>query len=141
MSISFFVDDAAFPKAIQKRKLQTIAKQIIAIENKKKLSYINIISCSDSKLKEINVQFLSHDYYTDIITFDYDIETIESDIYISIDRITDNAIINKVSVIQEFNRIFIHGILHLVGYKDSTTQERSFMTIKEDEYLQKLNVL
>ena len=78
---------------------------------------------------------MKHDYYTDIITFDYSETEIASDIYMSMDRIADNAKQNKVTKLNECYRILIHGVLHLVGYKDKNPADKAVMTQKEDYYL------
>lgn len=97
---------------------------------------LNIIFCSDEYLLGMNKQFLQHDYYTDIITFDYsDKVKINGDLYISIDRVVDNAQKNHVPTNTELYRVVIHGVMHLVGYKDKTKSEASVIRKKEDEYL------
>lgn len=97
---------------------------------------LNIILCSDEYLLGMNKQFLQHDYYTDIITFDYtDKLKIAGDLYISIDRVLDNAQKNHVPTNTELYRVVIHGVMHLVGYKDKTKSEASVIRKKEDEYL------
>lgn len=108
----------------------------IAIE-KKELSSINYIFCSDEYLHKINIEYLNHDYYTDIITFDNseDEDKIEGDIFVSIDRIKDNADNAGVPLIKELRRVMIHGVLHLIGYNDKTDDEQKVMTQKENEYL------
>ncbi len=98
-----------------------------------KLSY-NFLS--DEELLQINIRFLNHNYYTDIITFDYtQNKTIEGELFISTDRVLENAQLQNVSAEQEFLRIIIHGLLHLCGYKDKTTQEQNLIRKKEDHYI------
>lgn len=97
---------------------------------------ITFIFCSDDYLVEINKQYLDHDYYTDIITFDYvEGNLISGDIFISVDRVRENAATFGVSFLNELNRILIHGVLHLLGYKDKKPEEKELMTTKEDTYL------
>lgn len=97
---------------------------------------ITFIFCSDDYLLEINKQYLDHDYYTDIITFDYvEGNLISGDIFISVDRVRENAATFGVSFLNELNRILIHGVLHLLGYKDKKPEEKEMMTTKEDTYL------
>ncbi len=97
---------------------------------------ITFIFCSDDYLLEINRQYLDHDYYTDIITFDYvEGDLISGDIFISVDRVRENAATFGVSFLNELNRIVIHGVLHLLGYKDKEPEEKELMTTKEDTYL------
>jgi rRNA maturation RNase YbeY len=101
-----------------------------------KIGEINIIFCSDAYLSEYNKQFLKHSSLTDIITFDYsEGKTLSGDIFISIERVCENAIKFKVPENQELKRVMIHGILHLCGYKDKTVKDRKQMRRKEDVYL------
>lgn len=100
------------------------------------LNEINIIFCSDEYLLKMNIEHLSHDYYTDIITFDYCYDNeVLGDLFISLDRVIDNAITNNVLFISELNRVVVHGVLHLCGYKDKTLEESSLMRSKENHYL------
>lgn len=97
---------------------------------------INYIFCDDDYMLDINIKHLDHDTLTDIITFNYNIgKLISADIFISIDRIQENCEKFKVTFDQELHRVMIHGILHLCGYKDKTTDEKSLMRKKEDYYL------
>ena len=98
---------------------------------------INFIFTSDSFLHKINVDYLSHDTYTDIITFEYNEPNtaIISDIYISLDRCRENAKTYKIKLLDELHRIIIHGVLHLLSYKDKTKKDKELMTSKEDYYL------
>ena len=101
------------------------------------LQVLNLIFCSDEYLLKINEQYLHHDTYTDIITFDNS-ETpnnIAGDIFISIDRIRENAKFFKTTFSNELHRVVIHGTLHLLGYADKTAKAKKLMTEKEDEYL------
>ena len=101
------------------------------------LEEINYIFCTDDYLLDINRQHLNHNYYTDIITFDNSEKenTIESDIFISIDRVKENANDQSVTMIEELHRVMIHGILHLLGYGDKTEEEKTLMRKKEDACL------
>ena len=97
------------------------------------LGDINIIFCSDEYLLDLNRKHLNHDYYTDIITFDYtNSGIISGDLFISVDRVIDNASENHVMFHVEQNRVVVHGVLHLMGYRDKTTEEQIEMTNKED---------
>jgi len=97
---------------------------------------ISVIFCSDEYLLKINEQYLGHNYYTDIVTFDYvEKSVISGDLFISVDRVAENAEKYGNSFIEELHRVLIHGVLHLVGYKDNTTEEQSLMRDKEDFYL------
>lgn len=102
---------------------------------------VNVIFCSDDYLLNMNKQFLEHDYYTDVITFDYSEDSIISgDLFISIDRVTENAVLYQQIFQVELNRILIHGVLHLCGYEDKETNLKELMTSKEDFYLNKLTI-
>lgn len=101
---------------------------------------LNFIFCSDEYLHKINVEYLNHDTYTDVITFPYsEGKIIEGDIFISIERIQENAEKFKVDFENELHRVMIHGVLHLLGFGDKTVEDKAQMTQKEDEYLSKLN--
>ena len=97
---------------------------------------ISVIFCSDDYLKQININYLNHHYYTDIITFDYsDNKIISGDLFISINRVRENAEINNENFNKEICRVIIHGILHLCGYKDKTGKEKEEMRKLEDSFL------
>lgn len=98
---------------------------------------INYVFCSDQYLHTTNVTYLKHDTYTDIITFDTseNADEISGDIFISIDRVKDNARIFNVPFEMELKRVMMHGILHLIGYKDKSKKEKELMRAKEDYYL------
>jgi rRNA maturation RNase YbeY len=109
------------------------------INEGKTVGEINIIFCNDEYLLKINQEHLTHDYYTDIITFDYSENTlISGDLFISKDRVEENAEEYKVSFENELNRVIIHGILHLIGYNDKSESEIKEMRTKENYYLDKL---
>lgn len=111
----------------------------VANIEQKKLGDITLIFCSDEYLLNINQSYLQHDYYTDIITFDYsEDEFISGDLYISVDRVAENAEINNVSFSNELNRVVVHGVLHLCGYKDKSEEEEIVMRKKEDDALKLL---
>ena len=99
---------------------------------------INYIFCSDEYLLEVNKEYLNHDYYTDIITFnnsDDNSVIVESDIFISIDRVKDHASERSISFDKELCRVLIHGVLHLAGFNDKSSEEQLVMTQMEDKYL------
>lgn len=106
---------------------------------KRKLEYVNFIFTSDRHVLEVNRKYLQHDYYTDIITFELSSpgQPIQSDIYISVDRVRDNAKKNNVSIRQELHRVLFHGVLHLCGYKDKNKKDIAVMRKKERQYLEK----
>jgi rRNA maturation RNase YbeY len=101
---------------------------------------INYIFCTDEYLHKINLDFLNHDTLTDIISFDYTVgKELHGDIYISIDRVKENASEFAVEFNNELSRVMIHGILHYCGYKDKSKEEKKEMRLKEDFYLSKQN--
>lgn len=100
---------------------------------------IDIILCSDSYLLDINKKFLEHDYFTDIITFDYsEGKNLIGELYISVDRVKENAKSFNKTIYNELCRVFIHGCLHLAGYKDKSETEELIMREKEDFYLKRI---
>lgn len=138
MSIHYCVEDVSSPK-IQKRKITNWIKDTIVSEGKI-TGDISFIFCSDDYLLEVNKQYLDHDYFTDIITFDYVADNIISgDIFISCDRVKENASEFKIEYLYELSRIIIHGVLHLLGYKDKSKKDKALMTQKEDFYLKVLS--
>jgi len=137
VSINFYIEDISGLQ-LAKVNLRNWIKSAIKEENKK-AGDLNFIFCSDEYLLRINQQYLEHDYYTDIITFDYVAGVVISgDIYISVERVTENAGVYKVSFENELKRIMIHGVLHLLGYQDKEAGHKKIMTEKEDYYLQKI---
>ncbi|AQX11833.1 rRNA maturation RNase YbeY [Elizabethkingia meningoseptica] len=110
----------------------------LILDEGKKPGDINYILCDDEYLLEINKQYLDHDYYTDIITFDYcKGKIISGDIFLSLQRVLDNASMLETKQEEELNRVLAHGILHLCGYKDKTEEEQKLMRSKEDFYIGK----
>jgi probable rRNA maturation factor len=108
-------------------------KQIVLSENKKS-GTITYIFCNDEYLLSINKQYLNHNYYTDIISFDYsNSNKISGDIFISMDRIYDNAKLLNTNIQEELLRVMSHGLLHFCGYKDKTESEKNTMRFKEEE--------
>ncbi|WP_455497563.1 rRNA maturation RNase YbeY [Coprobacter sp.] len=138
MAITFFAEGVKLPE-IKKRETCEWIKKVAGIYEKK-CGDIAYIFCSDEKILEVNKKYLKHDYYTDIITFDYtEKNRINGDIFISIDTVKSNANEFKVSYEEELHRIIIHGILHLCGINDKGPGEREIMTQKENEALALLN--
>lgn len=134
-SIKFFTEDTAY----QLRARSEIRTWLKSIAKKEKYSIqeLNYIFCSDEYLLQMNKDFLNHDYYTDVITFDNSEVKgkIEGDIFISIDRVKDNAQLQKTTIKDELHRVLVHGLLHLTGYKDKTNKEQEMMRKKEDSSL------
>jgi probable rRNA maturation factor len=119
-------------KISDKLKIRNWIKKIVELE-KKYLGTINYIFVSDEYLLKLNNESLKHDYYTDIITFDYSENSmISGDLFISIDRVIDNAKQLNVLFIDELHRVMIHGVLHLCGYGDKSAKEEKIMRSKED---------
>lgn len=134
-TIEFYSEDTAFE--IQNSKAVSVwIGEVIAAE-KKELKLLSYILCSDDYLHKINVEYLNHDTLTDVITFPYgDSDTsIEGDIFISVDRIRENAEIFKTSFENELHRVIIHGALHLCGYGDKTEKDAKEMRQKENQSL------
>lgn len=137
MAIRFHVEDIKFVWK-HKRLLASWIKDATLAEDRL-VGAINVILCSDEYLLAMNRQYLNHDYYTDIITFDYSSEgVISGDLYISLERTHDNAAIAGVSAYNELYRVVIHGVMHLCGYGDKKTQQRTLMREKEDFFLKRL---
>jgi len=133
--INFFTEDTNY---IIKKKtvIKEWLKSAVTAEGYQ-LKELNFILCSDEYLLRINQDYLNHDTYTDVITFDNseELKTIVGDIFISIERIKENAVTFKHPVEQELCRVMIHGALHLLGYKDKTKAAKTLMTAREDHYL------
>ncbi|NME69376.1 rRNA maturation RNase YbeY [Flammeovirga aprica] len=134
-NITFFNEDIDFTVQNADEVKQWIHEVITKFNFE--LIEVNYILCSDEYLHKVNVEYLDHDTYTDIITFDnseYENE-IESDIFVSIDRIKENALTIGTSETDELHRVLIHGILHLLGFKDKSEEEAAKMRALEDEQL------
>lgn len=133
-SINFHSEEVDFHLVNEKKTIKWI-KDSIKNETKN-VGEISYIFCTDEYLHKMNLEYLNHDTFTDIITFDYTEENIVSgDIFISIDRIKENATKFKTVFENELSRVIIHGVLHLMGYKDKSAQEKEQMRSKEDFYL------
>ena len=139
--INFFTEDISYTLK-HKTKLRQWIHSIVQSENRA-IEEINYIFCSDDYLLNINRQYLNHDYYTDIITFDntddYD-PGLCSDIYISIDRVKDNARRHQSNFSTELHRVMIHGILHLLGQGDKTPEQKQAMRKREEACLSLLHI-
>lgn len=136
--ISFFSEEIDFTLK-DKAKVRTWIADTIKSEGFKRVGELSFVFCSDEYLLEINKQYLNHDTYTDIVTFDSseDEDVIAGDIFISVDRIRENASKFGVSERDEMHRVIIHGVLHLCGFMDKEKEEKDLMTAKENEYLAK----
>jgi len=134
MAISYQTDGVKMP-AIKKRETTTWIKAV-ASSYEKKVGEIAYIFCSDEKILEVNKEYLQHDYYTDIITFDYcEDNIISGDIFISLDTVKSNSEQFKTTYEEELHRTIIHGILHLCGINDKGEGEREIMEAAENKAL------
>jgi len=137
MAITYHTEEVKLP-AIKKREITNWIKSVANLFNKK-TGDISYIFCTDDKILEINKEYLNHDYYTDIITFDYsEGNVISGDIFISLDTVKSNSEQFNTNYIEEIHRIIIHGILHLCGINDKTPEERKNMTDRENKALELL---
>lgn len=135
MSIRIFYDDAAY-RYRGWLKLKELLKEIIS-GSEMRPGDLSIILTGDLNLRRINVQFLEHDYFTDVITFNYNEDNnINGEVYISIDTVRSNSINYNVSLDNELTRVIIHGVLHLTGLNDKTSLEREVMRKEEDRWLE-----
>lgn len=131
--ISFVLEDVSFK--FSRSNLKSWIKDLILNEGKK-VGDIAVVLCSDEHILDVNRKYLDHDYYTDIITFDYcENNTISGDLIISVDTISSNAFLNNVTSLVEFYRVVFHGVLHLCGYEDKSKDAKELMTSKENFYL------
>ena len=140
MAVRFFMHEVSVQ--LTKRKvLKHFIEQIFVSEGYD-LSALTYVFCSDEYLLSINKQFLRHNTYTDIVTFSLsgDGEAINGEIYISIDRVKENANKYKTTLIKELHRVIFHGALHLCGFKDKSAVEAATMRVKEDYYLEKYSL-
>jgi probable rRNA maturation factor len=137
-TIHFFTEDTSYAFK-NKTAIKAWIKLAIAEEGYI-LQELNFILCSDEYLLRINQDYLNHDTYTDVITFDNSegLKTISGDIFISIERVKENAKEIKAATTAELCRVMIHGTLHLLGYKDKGKAAKTVMTAREDHYLSKL---
>lgn len=137
IQIGFFNEDVSFRLRNIKAKRAWLIKCIDS--EGKKPGNLSIIFCSDDYLHAMNLSYLNHDTLTDIITFDYsEGDIVSGDIFISIDRVKENASSYSVAFITELNRVMVHGVLHLCGYKDKSPEQLRIMRKKEDEKLKLL---
>jgi probable rRNA maturation factor len=133
-SISFFSEDIYFNLPDELKTRGWVSDTII--KEGMLPGEINYIFCSDAYLLKMNLEHLNHDSFTDIITFNYcEDNVVNSDVFISIDRVKENAETFKCSFENELNRVMIHGVLHLVGYDDKSDDDKQIMRAKEDFYL------
>lgn len=133
--INFHGEDVKIPVFINEKNIEAWLQQVAEKENQR-IGELNFIFCSDNHLLQINQDFLNHDYFTDIITFDYSEENeISGDIFISLDRVEENAEQYQSTYEHELRRVMAHGCLHLLGYGDKSEDEQKLMTLKEEASL------
>jgi rRNA maturation RNase YbeY len=124
------------PSFVSKKDLKNAVKYLVLNEGKR-LKDLSLVFTDDDYLLEVNKQYLNHDYFTDVITFDYsDFPEVSGDVMISLDRVKDNALSMNLSYELEFYRVVFHGMLHLCGYKDKNKEDVVVMREKEDFYIQ-----
>ena len=132
--ISYFTEDIKFElkgKLLNNRWLKMVVGSEV-----KKMGDLSIIFCSDPYILDINLRYLQHDYFTDIITFDYcEGNKISGDLFISIDSVRENALFYGATFEDELDRVMVHGVLHLLGYDDHTPEEIAVMRAKENYYV------
>ena len=132
--IAFFTQDTDF-RFKGKRLTSNWLKQVAVAEGRS-VGDISIIFCSDNYLLDVNKKYLQHDYFTDIITFDYcEGSVLSGDLFISVDSVRENASFYGASFEDELNRVIVHGVLHLIGYDDHTDEDIAVMRSKENTYL------
>jgi rRNA maturation RNase YbeY len=136
MAVHFFSEDVPFELPEKLRRKRWLKE--LAVQSGFRIKELNYIFCSDEYLYQMNVDYLNHDTYTDIITFDNSEKTgeLEGDIFVSVDRVRENAITLKVEEGTELTRVLAHGLLHLMGYKDKSKEEASLMRSKEEDAIE-----
>lgn len=143
MDISFYTNSCSY-RLPQKRLIREWLREVAREEGNYEVAEINYIFCSAERHRAMNIEFLGHDYFTDIITFDdSDLKAgyIAGDIFIDIETVRDNARLYGATARQEMLRVIVHGVLHLCGQKDKTPRTEKQMHRKEDKYLALLNKL
>jgi rRNA maturation RNase YbeY len=138
--VSYFTEDIKFN--FKDKRLTSRWLKFVAESEAKRLGDISIIFCSDNYILDVNIKYLKHDYFTDIITFDYcEDNLLSGDLFISIDSVRENASFYGTEFSDELNRVIVHGLLHLIGYDDHTEEDIAMMRAKENYYLsQRVNV-
>ena len=138
--VRYFFEDVKFE--YKDRRFNNSWLKLVAESEIKRLGDVNIIFCSDPYILSINLQYLGHDYFTDIITFDYcEGNRISGDLFISVDSVRENAVFYGTEFDNELHRVNVHGILHLIGYDDHTEEDIKTMRSEENYYLDLRNSL
>ena len=132
--ISYYTEDIKFTlkgKLLNNRWLKMVVGSEI-----KRMGDVSLIFCSDRYILDVNMRYLQHDYFTDIITFDYcEGDVVSGDLFISIDSVRENAVLYGASFEDELDRVMVHGVLHLLGYDDHTPEDTAVMRDKENYYV------
>lgn len=132
--VSYFTEDLVFP--FKEKRLTSRWLKFVAERENKRLGDISVIFCSDNYILDVNIKYLGHDYFTDIITFDYcEGNRLSGDLFISVDSVRENAAFYGTDFADELNRVIVHGVLHLIGYDDHTEADIAVMRAKENYYL------
>ena len=132
--VSYYTEDIAFN--FKEKRLTSRWLKFVAESESKRLGDIAVIFCSDNYILDVNIKYLQHDYFTDIITFDYcEKNVLSGDLFISIDSVRENAAFYGSEFADELNRVIVHGVLHLIGYDDHTEGDIAQMRAKENYYL------
>jgi len=134
--VSFHFEEVAFDLPDEQKLTDWLLG--VAESEGKDFVEVNYIFCSDERLREMNVEFLDHDYYTDVITFPYAEDAVHGDVFISSERVADNAQSLGVAFEHELCRVLVHGVLHLAGYLDKTEEAEKVMREREDFYLKRI---
>ncbi|MBR6933445.1 MAG: rRNA maturation RNase YbeY [Bacteroidales bacterium] len=132
--VSYFNEDTKFD--FKEKRLTNRWLKLVAESEIRRLGDISIIFCSDNYILDVNMKYLQHDYFTDIITFDYcEGDTVSGDLFISVDSVRENAAFYGTEFKDELNRVIVHGVLHLIGYDDHSEEDIKEMRAKENYYL------
>ena len=132
--VSYYTEDIQF--SFKEKRLTSRWLKFVAESEAKRLGDIAVIFCSDNYILDVNIKYLQHDYYTDIITFDYcEGNRLSGDLFISIDSVRENAAFYGTEFADELNRVIVHGVLHLIGYDDHAEEDIAVMRAKENYYL------
>jgi len=132
--VSYYTEDTRF--SFKEKRLTSRWLKFVAESEAKRLGAISIIFCSDNYILDVNIKYLQHDYYTDIITFDYcEGNRLSGDLFISVDSVRENAAFYGTEFPDELNRVIVHGLLHLIGYDDHNEEDIAVMRAKENYYL------
>lgn len=138
--ISYYSEDTNF--VLKSKLLNNKWLKLVAESEIRRIGDISIIFCSDNYILDVNQKYLQHDYFTDIITFDYcEGDKLSGDLFISVDSVRENALEYGVEFEDELNRVMVHGILHLIGYDDHSEEDIAEMRKKENYYLSLKDVL